>query len=401
VTNYLALERAIRCAAPHALLDAARGALVEFYDAAVVELLMADYSLRVLRPVTALPHTGAGLSVRDSVPGRAFGSQQPQIEPLPAAPGEAEAVAVHAPVTVRGDRLGVLTVRMPADRATASVVAELEQVAMVLGHEIMVAERDTDLYVQARRVTRLTLAAEMQWQLLPGRSCSRAEYSIGAQLEPAYAIRGDNFDWASAAETLTVSITNGMGDGIDAALLTSLAVNALRNARRAGISIADQAALADQAVYAQYRGASHLSSLLLRFELATGRVTAVDAGSPQLWRQRGKTIERIELDAQLPLGMFEETPYVGQEFQVLAGDRLVCVSDGVYDTSSAAGERYGERALARAIAATALLPAADVPDAILRELPDYRGADGEDAEDDALVLCLDWTGRAGAAAVGS
>ena len=392
MTSYLAIERAIRTAAPHALLSAASAALVEFYGASAVELLLADYSLRVLRPVTTLPHTGEGYRVRDSVPGRVFGSQEPRIESVPGESGDGAQAAVHVPVTVRGDRHGVLTVRLPADRATAPTVAELAQVATLLGHEILVAERDTDVYLQARRVTRLTLAAEMQWQLLPGRSCSRAEYSIGAQLEPAYAIRGDNFDWAATAETLTVSVTNGMGEGIDAALLTSLAVNALRNARRAGIPLADQAALADQAVYAQYRGASYLSSLLLRFELATGRVAVVDAGSPQLWLQRGRSIELIELDAQLPLGMFEESAYRAQELRVLPGDRLVCVSDGVFDTSSPAGERYGERALTRAISAASLLPAADVPDAILRELPDYRGAD---ADDDTLVLCLDWTGRDG------
>ncbi|MCT9094391.1 phosphatase, partial [Streptomyces sp. ASQP_92] len=73
---------------------------------------------------------------------------------------------------------------------------ELQDVAEVLGHEIVVGERDTDVYLQARRANRLTLAAEMQWQLLPGRSCSRPEYDIGAQLEPAYAIYGDNFDWS-------------------------------------------------------------------------------------------------------------------------------------------------------------------------------------------------------------
>ncbi len=73
----------------------------------------------------------------------------------------------------------------------------------------------------------------MQWQLLPARSCARTEYSIGAQLEPAYAIHGDNFDWASTAQSLILTITNGMGEGIEASLLTNLAVNALRNARRA------------------------------------------------------------------------------------------------------------------------------------------------------------------------
>ncbi|MEW1689356.1 PP2C family protein-serine/threonine phosphatase [Streptomyces sp. NPDC091265] len=380
------IERAVRAAAPHALVETVRGALAAAYDARSVELRLADYGMTVLKPVTSSDGAGGPLSMHNSPQGRAFGSQRPQEEPA----GRDGAVDHHFPVTVRGERLGILTVRLPAGGSTPQAIDELAHVADLLGHEIVVAERDTDIYQAVRRIARLTLAAEMQWQLLPARAFTAAEYAIGAQLEPAYAIHGDNFDWAADGDQLTIAVTNGMGEGIQASLLTNLAVNALRNARRAGIDIADQASLADQALYDQHRGASHVSTLLLRFDLATGRVGAVDAGSPQLWRLRGRTVARIDLDAQLPLGMFEESRYTIQEFQVIPGDRLLLVSDGVYDAASPLGEIYGERGLARAVLATQLLPAASVPGAVLRELADYRQAE---TLDDALVVCLDWFGR--------
>ncbi|MFE3598632.1 PP2C family protein-serine/threonine phosphatase [Streptomyces sp. NPDC059096] len=383
------MERAVRAAAPHDLVGTLRGALATAYGAASVTLYLADYALTVLRTVDdPLAPAAEGLSLHNTPEGRAFGSQEPREQEV----RHRDAVDHHLPVTVRGERLGILTVRLPSGLSTPETVDDLTQVADLLGHEILVAERDTDLYQRARRASRLTLAAEMQWELLPARACTAREYAIGAQLEPAYAIHGDNFDWAADATELTLAVTNGMGEGIQASLLTNLAVNALRNARRAGIGIADQAALADQALYEQHRGASYVSTLLLRFELATGRVEAVDAGSPELWRQRGKTVERVELDAQLPLGMFEESDYVAQAFQVLPGDRLLFVSDGVYAAVSPQGEAYGERALARAISATSLLPAAMVPRAVLRELAAYRETE---STDDALVLCLDWFGREG------
>ncbi|MEV7085166.1 PP2C family protein-serine/threonine phosphatase [Streptomyces sp. NPDC093085] len=384
------MERAVRAAAPHDLVGTLRDALGAAYGATRVRLYLADYALTVLRAVddpTAPP--AEDLSLHNTPEGRAFGSQEPREQEV----RHRDAVDHHLPVTVRGERLGILTVRLPDDlspQRALGTLDDLTQVADLLGHEILVAERDTDLYQRARRANRLTLAAEMQWELLPARACTAREYAIGAQLEPAYAIHGDNFDWASDATELTLAVTNGMGEGIQASLLTNLAVNALRNARRAGIGIADQAALADQALYEQHRGAAYVSTLLLRFELATGRVEAVDAGSPELWRQRGKTVERIDLDAQLPLGMFEESDYVAQSFRVEPGDRLLFVSDGVYAAVSPQGEAYGERALARAIAATSLLPAAMVPRAVLRELTAYRESE---STDDALVLCLDWFGR--------
>jgi hypothetical protein len=170
MNRFVAAERALRTAAPHELLSAVRRVLSEQYEADSVELFMADYGLTVLQPVSVLPHTLEPVPVHNSPAGRAFGAQEPHVEPV----GGGQ-VRVHLPVTVRGDRLGVLSVTLSDGDHAAACRAELAEIAEVLGHEVVVAERDTDLYLQARRKDRLTLAAEMQWQLLPGRSCARPE----------------------------------------------------------------------------------------------------------------------------------------------------------------------------------------------------------------------------------
>ncbi|WP_436943166.1 PP2C family protein-serine/threonine phosphatase [Streptomyces sp. SudanB25_2051] len=392
-----ALERALRRAAPHTLPEVVRTALTERYGARHVRLRMVDYGMRSLQDVETPAWVNEPVPVHGSPQGRAFGSQEPYV----LGDSDTGPVEVHLPVTIRGDRLGVLSLELPRHTDVRAALPALEQVCDALGHEILVAERDTDVYVLARRATRLTLAAEMQWQLLPGRSCTRPEFALGAQLEPAYAVFGDSYDWSVSSEHLTLTVANGMGEGIDAALLTNLAVNALRNARRAGLDLAGQAALADQAVYAQYRGRAHVSMLLLRFDLATGEVEAVDAGSPRMWRLRGGTVAAHPFDAQLPLGMFEDTVYTPEHFTVLPGERLLFASDGVYDAVSPGGEPYGERALPRALTATRLLPPPQVPGAVLRALSEHHG--NPPLDDDALVVCLDWYGRErpdGAAASG-
>ena len=353
------------------------------------------------------------MPIHASVEGKAFATQQPQYQRH----GDGT-TSVTVPVTVRGDRHGTLTACLPADGADGdgtdasggsagavdhaksvaaaanslrTEVETLQAVARLLGHEIVVAERDTDRYQQARRASRLTLAAETQWQLLPGRSSRRREYALGAQLEPAYAIRGDSYDWAASSTDLTLAVVNGMGEGMSAALLTSLAVNALRNARRAGLGLADQAALADQAVYAQHQGDVYVSALLLRFVYETGQVTVVDAGSPQIWLRRGRSIERVEVEPQLPLGMFEETAYIPRRSRC-------CPATGWSSSATVRTPRCrravrctATHALQRGIVSSGLLPAEDVPTAILREVSSHRSAD---ADDDAVVVCVDWYGAA-------
>ncbi|TQK86155.1 serine phosphatase RsbU (regulator of sigma subunit) [Streptomyces puniciscabiei] len=380
-------EALLRAAPPHALVATARRLLAERVGAEEVTLLLADYGLTVLQPVSDLPHTGPSVPAHDGPAGSSFVNQSPVIEVLREPAGH----LVHLPITVRGDRMGVLSVRLPAGRVDPDTVLQLADFATALGHEVATADRDTDLYVQARRTRRLTLAAEMQWQLLPGCGSAREEYAIGAHLEPAYAIGGDNFDWSADADHLILTVTDGMGQGIDASLLTSLAVGALRNARRAGIALADQASLADQAVFAQYGGKAYASTLLLQFDLVSGAVRAVDAGSPQLFRRRGDHTERIELEAQLPLGMFEETLYVEQTFQVEPGDRLIAVSTGVHGTRSAAGDLFGERALRQILGATRSVPPHETARSVVAGLIEHYGS--KDLMSDAAVVCLDWVGR--------
>ncbi|MFI5963820.1 PP2C family protein-serine/threonine phosphatase [Streptomyces asoensis] len=381
-------ESQLRATAPHELVSTARRLLTDRVGAEEVTLLLADYALSVLQPVTHLPHTGEPVPAHDGPVGRAFVSQAPVVE-VP--DGSTPTHVVHLPLTVRGDRLGVLSVRLPEQATDPATVLRLTDFATALAHEVATAGRDTDLYLQARRTRRLTLAAEMQWQLLPGRGCARQEYVIGAHLEPAYTIGGDNFDWSTSADHLVLTVTDGMGQGIDASLLTSLAVGALRNARRAGIGLSDQACLADQALFAQYAGKMYASTLLLRFDLDCGTVHAVDAGSPQLYRQRGDTLEQIELEAQLPLGMFEETPYREQTFHVEPGDRLIVVSSGVHGARAADGGSFGERALRQTLSATRLEHPHEAARAIVSGLMEHFGS--RELAADAAVVCLDWNGR--------
>ncbi|WP_330465621.1 PP2C family protein-serine/threonine phosphatase [Micromonospora zamorensis] len=290
------------------------------------------------------------------------------------------------PVTMRGERRGVLCLSPVPD--DPDVLATLAEIATALAHEVAAVSAGTDVYRAARRSQRLTLAAEMQWDLLPGRSRIRPSFSLAGQLEPAYTVRGDSFDWSDDGERLWLATINGTGEGVAASLLTSLATHALRNARRAGLSLADQAALADQAIYDLHRGEQHLSALLMELDLRSGTMAVVDAGSPRLVLLRGGEVTEQPLEAQFPLGMFEATDYHEQKFPLERDDRLFVVSDGVLE---ATGQhmRYGETALDRFLRRTG--PMAPL-DAVRSLIGDLRAFVAGDLVDDAVVVCLDWYG---------
>ncbi|MGW4295951.1 PP2C family protein-serine/threonine phosphatase [Micromonospora chersina] len=354
------------------LVDRLAAELAESYGITGTELYQVDYRLAAL-----LPLSGGEPIVTPGHPAwRCFDHQEPIVS---------EGTGWF-PVGMRGERRGVLRLSpVPADPAD---LAALDAVATALGHELAAVAATTDIYLTARRSRRLTLAAEMQWELLPGRSRIRPSFSLAGQLEPAYAVRGDGFDWSDDGHRLWLSVVNGSGEGVAASMLTSLATHALRNARRARLGLADQAALADQAIYALHRGEQHLSALLLELDLATGTLNVVDAGSPRLVLLRDGEVTEQVLDKQFPLGMFEGTDYREQQFQLQRGDRLFVVSDGVIDATSER-IRYGETALDRFLRRTGPM---EPLDAVRSLIGDLRAFVAGDLVDDAVVVCLDWLG---------
>jgi serine phosphatase RsbU (regulator of sigma subunit) len=309
---------------------------------------------------------------------RCFGSQQPVIDIRPDG-----ACRVLLPLTVWGDRLGVLRV----ETIREDVADDLTTVAAELAMALRTADRDTDRYHQVRRGQRLTMAAELQWDLLPGRSLSDGRFRLAGALEPAYAVYGDHYDWAVTGDRLTVTVLNGNGDGLEATLLTAVAVNAMRNARRSGANIVEQAELASDAVWSRHGGNAYVATLLLEVDLAGGGVEAVDAGSPRAMIAQNGDVRPVTLDQQLPLGMFGDTRYETQKFQLEPGDRLLVASDGVHAAAPGGRPQYGQSALLTALRRTRLQPPAEAVSSVIRALRDYHA--GIDPDDDAVLVCLD------------
>jgi serine phosphatase RsbU (regulator of sigma subunit) len=277
------------------------------------------------------------------------------------------------PMTTRGNRVGVL------ELATDELGDEPEHLAALLAQTITAVGSTTTVYEQRRRQSAMTVAAELQWALLPGQSYADADITLGGMLEPAYSIAGDAYDWTRDASLISLAVLDGAGRGIPAALATTLALGALRNARYTGTSLADQAALADQALYGHHGGEVFTSALLLQLDVLSGEVRVVDAGSPALFRQREGRVEELALEAELPLGMFEETRYTEQLVDVRPGDRVLIVSNGAHSA---------DLDLEQTLRGSRLLPPAEVCRHLVRALRPGWGDQGP--HDDAVVVCFDW-----------
>ena len=296
------LVRELDRAAPTDLVEVCRTWVVQNLGVQECALLLADYSETTLEPVPGaervmeLPR----LDVDGSAAGLAYRQQRAVHATVPTR-GEAapESTVTYLPVSMRTERLGVLAVITRATNETDLLVI-LNDVAQILAYVLTGARRYTDQFETLRRRRDLGLAAEIQWELLPVLAYELPRFSIAGALEPAYDIGGDTFDYAVSAQLLTVSITDAVGHGLRAAILSSLTVSAMRNTRRGGSTIVDQTRTANRHLTEQFGHAEFVTGLILQLEVATGHGFIINAGHPPPLLLRDGAVNRNHFPDLLP-----------------------------------------------------------------------------------------------------
>ena len=360
--------------------------VVDYDQVLLLPLLEADPQIeeKLLRSREPLP-------VEGTVAGRSFtdvtvvGSAGPLDSGL--------GFSVWAPVLDGTDRLGVLElvfedeVELDDGLATdvgllAALVAELVMSRTLIG----------DFVERARRRLPMLLEAELQWKLLPPLTFASPVVSIAGVLAPTNEVAGDSFDYAVNGDIAHLCIVDAMGHGLDATLMSAVAIGALRNARRSGLDLLDTTRSMNKHLASQFGGSKFVTAIVGELDTNTGVWRWVNAGHPAALVVRGgRVVKALDSIINPPLGLQPDAPVVGEE-RLERGDRLLLYTDGVIEARDADGDFFGISRLVDLISreAAAGRPAAETMRRLnLAILAHQEGL----LQDDATTLLVEWSHR--------
>jgi serine phosphatase RsbU (regulator of sigma subunit) len=185
----------------------------------------------------------------------------------------------------------------------------------------------------------MNLAAEMHWDILPATCYRGPSVAVCGDLEPAYEVGGDAFDYCINDRTMHVAIIDAMGHGLEAALLSTQAVAAYRFARRRQANLAEVVATIEDALRRQFGGDKFVTGLLVQFDLQDATMKWVTSGHvvPLLVRG-GRVTQLSEAPVLCPMGLNLLGEVDGAELTLRQDDRILLYSDGVIEARAPNGE---------------------------------------------------------------
>lgn len=349
-----------------------------------VMILLQDYEQLMLVPLPGRGLVGGeAVPIDDSRAGEAF------LHLTAVEEARDDGVRVYLPLLDGSDEVGVMGLTLETvedgDRRL------LRRLAGLVADMLVTKDAYTDRFFQARRREPMSVAAEIQWSLLPPLSMRTPQVEVAGILEPAYNIAGDSLDYALNDDILHLAIVDAMGHGLNASVLATVAVGAYRHARRADVNLDELYSFMDTAIDEQFGPDQFVTAQMMRLNIGTGHLQWVNAGHPAALLIRDHRVVRsLENPGTLPVGFGGATPLVSA-LELQRGDRVMFFTDGLTEEHQPGQEQFGEERMIEMIEHVG--PTCGSVQQMARALSHALKRERRDlTSDDATLFLVEWRG---------
>jgi hypothetical protein len=245
-------------------------------------------------------------------------------------------------------------------------------------------QRRTEAREQLRIRDELRFAREVQISMLPEAPPQLAWADIAGISLPATEVGGDYYDYYIVDGRLAVICGDVAGHGLASGITLSALRSGFTLLRDELLDPAHVLERLQEVVTHSSRRRMMVTISVLLLDPKTHLATIASAGHPPLLHVRAAASSYVEIFSP-PLGARLGAKVPQEVLPFDSGDVFILHSDGIYETVNASGQTYGLDRLKR-VAAQCEGSAAEIRDAVLRDVETFRGAEAQ--QDDVTLVVV-------------
>ncbi len=256
------------------------------------------------------------------------------------------------PVTNHDALLGVVqTVNAKQrDNFDAEDLAILESFAALAAVALVRADMLEATLRQERLQAQLDIASRIQSYFLPTLPDLSPSAGLWAATRPAVHVGGDFYDCIPLDDgSLLLTVVDVSGKGLPAALVATTLWTRLRSAAARLTDPGELLTRLNNELCALLKQELFATATLLRFWPTSGKVSVASAAHPAPMRVDGAACVEMELKQGMPLGVSSDEVYTESHIELISGESLVLLTDGVTEARAPSREFFGEARACEAV----------------------------------------------------
>ncbi|MBN1446969.1 MAG: SpoIIE family protein phosphatase [Bacteroidetes bacterium] len=252
------------------------------------------------------------------------------------------------------------------------------------------ASLSEELREQVRMKHEVRVAKQIQKAMMPSGTPSSPVFEIAAYTLPAREVGGDFYDFLTIDDGRIGLVIGDVSDkGVSAAMIMASTISTLRFAAERFESPREILAAVNRRLYNDTFRQMFAAVCVAVLDERKMTMTFTNGGLPKpLLLRAGESflIEWSDDGVHYPLGMVKDATYHEELLQLERGDVLVFYSDGITESTNAAGEEFGVRRLRDSVLSSPALSASAHLEHIIAELQRHRG--GTELFDDLSMMVV-------------
>jgi phosphoserine phosphatase RsbU/P len=297
----------------------------------------------------------------------------------------------HAPVTIEGDPVGVLSAfsRSAKGIFTEEFIELFKSLAGQVGVAWRNAGQTMELIAAREQEKELQIATTIQLGLLPTRTPDIPGVLLAGKCKPARLVGGDYYDFLPRGKTsIDLLIADVSGHNVGAALIMAETRTFIQAVARQLLNTSDILNSLNEFFYEDLsRAELFITMFYLKYESTTRTLSFSNAGHnhPLIWRSATKVCEHLDAEG-LILGVRREVEFEERRVTLESGDILLLYTDGITEAEDAEQNLFGEERLCELLHENHHLSPEDLIEEMIRQVRLYSASNS--FNDDVTLVVM-------------